>query len=289
MNSAGGGLNYGCEPENGHSTNELYYVTRDTRSIRIRVCARSRSGSKTVLYRDSMPSRRDHPSRRGLLGGVAIAGTLLLLASAWWWLWVPNNRPALAGSEVHAIDVSSHQGEIDWDAVANDGIGAAMIKATEGKGFIDPRFAQNWDAAADAGLRRGAYHFFTLCASGSEQADNFLATAPPDEFALAPAVDLELIGPCTDRPPQSEVDIELETFRRAVEAAWGRPLLVYARASFTSKYSIGALADNPSWVTHFFLRPTNDEWTMWQVHYVARVDGIEGDVDLDVLRLTPPS
>ncbi|WP_235933925.1 GH25 family lysozyme [Paramicrobacterium chengjingii] len=100
---------------------------------------------------------------------------------------------------------------------------AALIKATEGKGFVDPRFAQNWDAAADSGLRRGAYHFFTLCASDSEQADNFLATARPDEFALAPAVDLELIGPCKKRPPQREVAAELQTFMHTVEAAWGRP------------------------------------------------------------------
>ena len=210
---------------------------------------------------------------------------VLLAAAAWWFLWVPHVRPSLQAGEVHGIDVSNHQGEIDWRRVHADGIDAAMIKATEGDDYTDPQFAKNWSRAADAGVRRGAYHFFTLCSPGAEQAENFLAAAPPEADALAPAIDLELIGACRQRPSQTEVSAELEDFRHAVEEAWGRPLLVYARGDFRSAYDIGVLADNPQWVTHFFVRPRDDAWTVWQVHYVARVDGIDGGVDLDVVRL----
>ena len=214
-----------------------------------------------------------------------VLASVLAFAAAWWFIWVPNGRPALGPGEVIAIDVSNHQGAIDWSAVAGDEVEAAMIKATEGNDYVDPRFAENWAGAGDAGLRRGAYHFFTLCSPGAEQARNFLAAAPPDPEALAPAIDLELIGACAKRPPQAQVDAELGDFRRIVEEAWGRPLLVYARGSFTSEYSIGALAERPQWVTNFFARPEDDTWTMWQVHYFAKIDGIEGQVDLDVLRL----
>ncbi|MDN6123114.1 MAG: hypothetical protein L0I80_04485 [Brevibacterium sp.] len=64
---------------------------------------------------------------------VRIAAVLMVLvvglAAAWWFLWVPEHRPALdqAAGEVHAIDVSNHQGVIDWSAVADDGIGAGML------------------------------------------------------------------------------------------------------------------------------------------------------------------
>lgn len=218
---------------------------------------------------------------------AAIAVVLvLLIGAAWWFLWVPEHRPTIdqSAGEVHAIDVSNHQGSIAWPAVESDGIGAAMIKATEGDDYLDPRFEENWSQAREAGVRRGAYHFFTLCSPGAAQARNFLKAAPPEDGALAPAVDLELIGSCDQRPSQTQVDAELEDFRRIVEEAWKRPLLVYARGSFTSQYSIGELADNPQWVTNFFLRPSDDGWAMWQVHYFAKVDGIEGEVDLDVVR-----
>lgn len=224
--------------------------------------------------------------RRRLVTIVGAALVLVLLAAAaWWFLWVPHARPSLETGEVHGIDVSNHQGEIDWAAVADDGIGAAMIKATEGNDYEDPRFQENWTRSAEAGVLRGAYHFFTLCSPGAQQAENFLAAAPPDDEALPPAIDLELIGACEERPPRSVVSQELEDFRQAVEEAWSRPLLVYARGDFRSEYDLGELASNPQWVTHFFIRPRDDAWTVWQIHYVARVDGIDGGVDLDVFRL----
>ena len=74
---------------------------------------------------------------------------------------------------------------------------------------MDDRFVENCVGAADAGLHRGAYHFFTLCASGTIQAQNFLRIAPPDRDALAPAVDLELAGNCSRRPKEEDVAAEL--------------------------------------------------------------------------------
>lgn len=233
----------------------------------------------------SSRQRRGRRSRRPLIVTAIVLVAVVGIGAAWWFAYVPNGRPALRAGEVLAIDVSNHQGAIDWPAVAGDDVGAAMIKATEGNDYVDPRFTENWAGAGEAGIRRGAYHFFTLCSPGNEQAENFLSAAPPDADALAPAIDLELIGACERRPSQAEVDAELTDFRRTVEEAWGRPLLVYARGSFTSEYSIGALAERPQWVTNYFVRPADDSWTMWQVHYFAKIDGIEGQVDLDVLRL----
>lgn len=57
------------------------------------------------------------------------------------------------------IDISVYQGEINWSQIKADAIELAIIKATEGIGFTDPRFAQNWASAKAAGVPRGAYHF----------------------------------------------------------------------------------------------------------------------------------
>jgi len=142
---------------------------------------------------------RDHRRRWPL----AVAGAVLLmtcLVSLWWFFWVPNWRPHLHEGERFGVDVSAHQGVVNWREVAGDNIGFAYIKASEGGDFEDSRFASNWRGAAEAGLARGAYHFFTLCTGGVAQGHHFLSVAPPDHDALPPAVDLELAGNCKNRP-----------------------------------------------------------------------------------------
>ena len=80
-------------------------------------------------------------------------GLVLTLAAAWlgWYRWLPEYRPSLRAGERYGIDVAHHQGTIDWQRVARDGIAVAYIKATEGGDLIDPSFIANWRGADDAG------------------------------------------------------------------------------------------------------------------------------------------
>src|SRR5690349_14781030 len=82
---------------------------------------------------------------------------------------------------------------IDWHRVAAAGYSFAYIKATEGGDHRDSLFQNNWRDAQAAGLRRGAYHFFTLCRPGADQAAAFIAAVPLDG-ELPPSVDLEFGG-----------------------------------------------------------------------------------------------
>lgn len=92
---------------------------------------------------------------------------------------------------MRGIDVSHHQGDIDWQRVAADDVAFAIIKATEGGDHIDDAFATNLSEARAAGLVVGAYHFFTFCRPGADQAKNFLAVVPRGEPMLPPVVDIE--------------------------------------------------------------------------------------------------
>src|SRR5580704_311225 len=114
--------------------------------------------------------------------------------------------------DVIGVDVSHHQGQIDWNALARGGVAFAYVKATEGANFQDISFATNWAQAARTGLPRGAYHFFTLCRSGTDQARNFMATVPRDPQALPPVVDVESMGPCQNGTHVGNVAHEIETF-----------------------------------------------------------------------------
>ncbi len=222
--------------------------------------------------------------RRIIVVLVAVVVTLAGLGSAFWFLFVPNWRPALTDGESYGVDVSAHQGEIDWERVADDGIEFAYVKATEGQDWVDKQFAANWEGAARAGLDRGAYHFFTLCAPGDEQARNFLRIAPPDANALPPAIDLELSGNCSERPPAAEVAEHVATFVRMVEQEWGRELLFYVRPDWDEQYPVRDGLDRQLWDVRFPRRPADDRWQVWQLHGFANVDGISGGVDLDVMR-----
>jgi lysozyme len=186
--------------------------------------------------------------------------------------------------EAYGIDVSHHQGEIDWDEVASDGISFVYIKATEGGDFVDERFGENWEDAGSAELERGAYHFFTLCSSGEDQAANFLSVVPDEPSTLAPAVDLELTGNCSARPSRDAIHSELAAFLELVEREAGRPALLYVRDDFEERYAIRDAFDRPLWRFRFMRRPNVEDWTVWQVGGFAHVDGIDGRVDLNVGR-----
>jgi lysozyme len=223
-------------------------------------------------------SRRHWPAvAAGVLAGLA------LLAMAFWFVFVPNWRPPLTDGERYGIDVSNHQGEVDWDLVATDGIEFAYIKATEGQGWVDASFETNWPEADRVDLDRGAYHFFTLCAPGEAQARNFLSVAPPTPGALAPAIDLEFPGNCSQRPAVEDVEAEVNAFIGLVEAAWQRPIVLYVQDEWETVYPTKSRLDRHRWQLRWLRRPA-EEWYVWQIHGFAHVDGIEGGVDLNIMR-----
>lgn len=93
---------------------------------------------------------------------------------------------------LYLIDVSHHNGSIDWGRVARGGITGAIIKATQGTGYVDPRYTANATGARKAGLVTGAYHFLTH-GSATAQCDHFLGNVG-DPDGLLIALDVEQNG-----------------------------------------------------------------------------------------------
>ena len=197
---------------------------------------------------------------------------------------LPEGAELMPG-EVMGIDVSSHQREVDWPQVSADGVGFAYLKATEGAGFTDTHFRRNWDGARAAGITPGAYHYFTLCSSGEEQARDFLAAAPPDDSALPPALDLEFDGACEETPSAAAVQAEIDAFTAVVEEAWGRRLLIYSSSEWRRHYGLPVTGPRPDWLFAAEARPDQADWAVWQLRFDGDVAGIEGPVDIDVARI----
>ena len=198
------------------------------------------------------------------------------------------NYPDTAEYPVRGIDVSHHQGQIDWQAVKDSGIQFAYIKATEGEDFQDPQFSTNWREAQDSGIVRGAYHYFTFGTPGREQALNFIAAVPRDENALPPVVDFEFAGN-SQRLPRAEMLESLKAFLDAVEDHYGqRPVLYVTKDSF-AEYLEGEDWTYPIWLRDVFGEPGpvgGRPWVIWQYADNVRMPGIEGPVDQNALRGT---
>jgi len=209
---------------------------------------------------------------------IVVAGLGALGSKAW--------TPSQARFPVQGVDVSHHQGAIDWAQLPGQGVDFAYIKATEGGDFTDDAFAENWRAAQAAGIKRGAYHFFTLCRPGAEQAAHFIATVPADQDALAPAVDLEFLGNCADRPKMADVRAELAAFLTPVEAHYGKPAVLYLTGEFDKTYGISGAFDRPLWLRSLVFEPGFGArpWTIWQASNFRRLEGVTGRVDWNVMR-----
>lgn len=218
----------------------------------------------------------------GTVAGLSVVGLLLQRGV------LRFNNPDRSEFPLRGIDVSHHQGEIDWRAVVGDDVRFAYLKATEGGDHKDRRFARNWREAGAAGLARGAYHFFTLCRPGGDQAANFIQAVPRDESALAPVVDLEFVGNCKTRPTRAAFLGELEVFVTRVEEHYQQRLIYYVTYDFLERYLLDTPElRRPLWIRDVFSQPelpAGFEWILWQYCDRGRIDGIDGPVDLNVYR-----
>lgn len=104
-------------------------------------------------------------------------------------------RPIARPAGPSGLDVSGHQGKVNWTPVAAHGALFSYVKATESVDYTNPSFTQQYDGAHNAGIIPGAYHFARPNTSGgATQADYFLAHGGArrvDHTTLPPAVDLE--------------------------------------------------------------------------------------------------
>jgi lysozyme len=114
-----------------------------------------------------------------LVAAVSIGGAYLYF----------RDEPDRSRFSNRGIDVSRHQGTIDWRKVVVDDVAFAYLKASEGGDHRDREFVRNLAEATKIGLRVGAYHFFTFCRLAIDQAKNFVDAVPPGATQLPPVVD----------------------------------------------------------------------------------------------------
>ncbi|MEO0894637.1 MAG: GH25 family lysozyme [Pseudomonadota bacterium] len=189
---------------------------------------------------------------------------------------------------VHGIDVSRFQGDVSWKIVRGAGIEFAFIKATEGGDLLDPKFKENWRAAGNAGVRRGAYHFYYFCTDARTQAKWFIKNVPRTKGALPPVLDMEwnpFSPTCTKRPPPETVRAEMTRFLNRVERRYGQRPIIYTTPDFYERNDLGRMQGEEFWLRAVAKVPDQvypgQPWRFWQYSGTGILPGVAGDVDLN--------
>lgn len=192
--------------------------------------------------------------------------------------------------EIHGIDVSKYQGDIDWQEVKRSGIKFAWIKATEGGDHLDEKFALNWAQSAQAGVPRGAYHFHYWCRTPAEQMEWLKRVVPRDADALPPVLDVELTPTsksCKRILDRAEVLHEMREMLALMERHYGKRPVIYVTVDFYEGIMHpNEFADYPVWVRSTKYEPSvkypGRKWTFWQYQSDALVPGTRGKTDRNV-------
>ena len=190
--------------------------------------------------------------------------------------------PPVVDKNYNGIDVSKHQGVINWDVVKKDPkIQYVYIKATEGSDLVDERYKQNLHNARKAGFKVGSYHYLTNKSSVVNQFKNFASTAIREEQDLLPVIDVEVRKQWTAQ----QLRDSLKVFAKMVEDYYGCKPIIYTYESFFRNNLGKAFADYPIFIAKY--SRTEDQpningvkWILWQYSESGRVNGITGRVDL---------
>lgn len=192
------------------------------------------------------------------------------------------------GYEIHGIDISHHQGDIDWAELRDKGvinkspIRFIMIKATEGSTQIDENFIDNFYQAREYGFTRGAYHFYSVHTSARQQAAFFIKNVKLENGDLPPVLDVE-------HKPKDQSDADFKASVLAwldiVERHYGVKPIIYTYYKFKMRYlSDPVFNQYPYWIAHYYVDKVEykGEWKFWQHTDVGKLPGIKGNVDFNI-------
>ena len=196
-------------------------------------------------------------------------------------------------TSITGIDVSEHQGSIDWEQVKNAGIGFVFIRAgyrTYGGGEIkiDERLKENLEGATKAGLDVGVYFFSQATNSDEaiEEADAVLDQIKGYKLTYPVVFDWELIYGDNARTDSVTVEALADccvAFCERVKSAGYKPMVYQNKLTSVYKLDVSRIKDYDFWLAEYGTEPTYYyDYKIWQYSSNGIVPGITGEVDLNL-------
>jgi lysozyme len=218
------------------------------------------------------------------------AGLVLILLCTGLYINVDQEKEAIvhSSSDSIGIDISHHQGDIDWQKVnlyKGKPISFIYLKATEGATYQDPRYQEYFSEAMTSNIPLGSYHYFRTSSSVTGQFLNFISNVDRDNQDLVPMVDLE---ECRQWSSNQFRD-SLDKFLHLMEDYYGKKPILYTVNSFYNQYLQHNYKDYMFCIGRYGKNQPNlldgNDWTIWQYTEKGDVEGIEKLVDIDLLNI----
>ncbi|SEO60565.1 GH25 family lysozyme [Paenibacillus sp. OV219] len=193
---------------------------------------------------------------------------------------------ARSASNVKVIDVSHHNGIIDWKKVKADGVMGVFIKASEGTTFVDDKFKTNANEATAAGIKVGFYHYVHPESNNAKsEAAHFASVVSGVKTDFPHVLDVE--GDA-EQVSVSKLTQWCVDWLQEVEQLTNHPTMLYTGAYFARDNLTQPLGQWPLWIAHYGVTTplANDTWSEWSVFQFSeneRVSGIGGDVDMNAM------
>jgi GH25 family lysozyme M1 (1,4-beta-N-acetylmuramidase) len=200
-------------------------------------------------------------------------------------------------TSIAGIDVSSHQGEIDWAAVAQDGVAFAFVRLgargySAGELNQDEMAMTNLTSARENGLLVGAYVYSQATTPEEAQEEAELALEVLGDFQLDFPVyyDWELDPHPGSRSASMDYSVLTDcalAFCTTIEEGGHEAGIYLYRSLGEDTYDLSRLSDYDFWLSHPSDRPTfNHSFSIWQYTYEGQVDGISTNVDRDLMYIS---
>lgn len=200
-------------------------------------------------------------------------------------------------SSYFGIDVSSYQGDINWQLVREDGVEFAFIRAgyrgygEEGKLCADEKFAANYDGAHSAGIDAGVY-FFSQAITPDEAVEEAkfvleILDGRPLEYPIVFDWETVFVPSGEDAPRTEDVMPQTLTlsaiaFCETIEDAGYKSMIYTNKKQAVLKYDLRQLKKYPIWFAYYDTTLNYCyNFDVWQ-YGTAFVDGIEGEVDVNI-------
>lgn len=218
--------------------------------------------------------------------------TLIIIGIIAYFQFFPNKNHSTffdadipAGYQSIGLDVSHHQGEMNWDLLfeslpENVNIDFVYLKATEGKDHIDTQWKTNRKQLINKKVKHGAYHFFSTKKFPKPQAEHFLAHYDYQKTDLPPVLDVE-----TEGFSDADLIAKMKTWLTMVEEATGvQPIIYTSKHFYTTKFK-SEFKNYKFWIAAYSGRPSimkRENIIHWQFTDKASVPGTNEFVDLNV-------
>lgn len=218
-----------------------------------------------------------------ILAVLAAAGIVAMAA----WQIAIGWHPSADIYPVQGVDVSEANGAIEWPSVKGSGADFAYLVATNGAHHRDQRFETNWSDTGAAGMRHGAIHVYSLCEPAVDQANAFNTVVPRAADALPAAVAIAYDAGCADRPEAAALIADLKRFLTIAETHTGKPALLLVSRAVDNDYSLSRALPRSIWAVGNVLKPGYParDWRMWRASDFRRIEGVDGPVNWDVVKM----